>query len=81
MKNIWIFNHYAGITYKEHGGRHYWIAKNLIRKGYNPTIFCANTLHNTNGEQIDLEGKKLQQKICDGISYVVVKLLIMFLME
>lgn len=73
MKNIWIFNHYAGITYKEHGGRHYWIAKNLIRKGYNPTIFCANTLHNTNGEQIDLEGKKLQQKICDGISYVVVK--------
>src|SRR5690625_1270766 len=46
-KNIWIFNHYATNHFLNEGGRHYWFAKELRKKGYNPTVFCANTRHNS----------------------------------
>ncbi|WP_318506969.1 hypothetical protein [Bacillus sp. T3] len=51
-KNIWIWNHYATNMYIDQAGRHYWLAENLIKQGYNPTIFCASTVHNSN-ENID----------------------------
>ena len=51
-KRIWIWNHYATNTYKNHGGRHYWFAENLIREGYEVTIFCASTIHNSNENMI-----------------------------
>jgi len=31
--------------YKNKGGRHYWFAKELLKRGYEPTIICANTYH------------------------------------
>ena len=40
-------NHYATNMYFNEGGRHYWFAQNLIKQGYEPTIFCANVRHNT----------------------------------
>lgn len=46
-KNVWIFNHYATNMYFDYGGRHYCFAKYLKKAGYNPTIFCANTVHNS----------------------------------
>lgn len=34
-------NHYATNTYFNKGGRHYWIAENLIKRGYDPNyILC-----------------------------------------
>ena len=47
MKKVWIFNHYATSTFFDHGGRHYYFAKYLIRAGYDVKIFCASTVHNT----------------------------------
>lgn len=44
-KNVWIINHYAGETLFDKGGRHYWLAKYLKRDGYEPTVFCSNTMH------------------------------------
>lgn len=44
-KNIWIMNHYAGETFFDQGGRHYWLAKYLCLTGYSPIIFCANSQH------------------------------------
>ena len=44
-KNIWIMNHYAGETFFDRGGRHYWLAKYLCLTGYSPIIFCANSQH------------------------------------
>ena len=44
-KNIWIMNHYAGETFFDQGGRHYWLAKYLCLTGYSPVIFCANSQH------------------------------------
>ena len=47
-KNVWIWNHYATNMFNDKAGRHYWFAENLIETGYNPTIFCASTIHNSN---------------------------------
>lgn len=47
MKKIWIFNHYGANQFIEHGGRHINFAKNLIQAGYEPTIFVASSLHNS----------------------------------
>lgn len=44
-KNIWIMNHYAGRMYFDMGGRHYSFAKYLKKEGYEPVIFCANSVH------------------------------------
>ena len=44
--NIWIFNHYATDMFKNHGGRHYYFAKYLMKSNNDVTIFCANTYHN-----------------------------------
>lgn len=49
-KNVWIINHYAGQMYFEKGMRHYWIAKFLKQKDYNPVVICSNSKHNSNRE-------------------------------
>lgn len=71
-KNIWIFNHYATNMYFNEGGRHYWFAQELIKKGYSATIFCANVRHNTD-DVIDIKQKKYTTKILNGIPFVFVK--------
>lgn len=47
MKEIWIFNHYGTNQFIEHGGRHINFAKNLMKNGYDTTIFVASSLHNS----------------------------------
>lgn len=71
-KNIWIWNHYATNMLKDKAGRHYWLAENLIINGYNPTIFCASTLHNSD-ENIDTEGNIFIKKESKNIPFVIVK--------
>lgn len=71
-KKIWIFNHYATSMFKEHAGRHFWFSENLLKKGYEPTIFCASTLHNSS-EMIDLHGRLSISKTVNQIPFVFVK--------
>lgn len=71
-KNIWLWNHYATDMYKNRGGRHYWFAENLVNRGYEVAIFCANTYHNKT-EYIDTKDKKYLIDIIDNISFVFVK--------
>ena len=71
-KKIWIMNHYATNSYYNKGGRHYWFAENLIKSGYDTTIFCANTRHNSE-DIVDLKNKKYLLKITNNIPYVFVK--------
>lgn len=71
-KNIWIYNHYATDTFKDCGGRHYWFAERLIKKGYRPTVFCANTIHNSS-EVIEISNGKYITSSVNGIPYVFVK--------
>lgn len=71
-KKIWLWNHYATEMYKNRGGRHYWFAENLIKQGYEPTVFCANTFHNKS-EFIDTQNKKYTTDILDNIPFVFVR--------
>ncbi len=70
-KNVWILNHYAAIMMIQRGGRHYWMAKELIKKGYHPVIFCANVIHNSK-DVIEVDGDYVVKKE-DGITFIVVK--------
>ncbi len=72
MKNIWLWNHYATDMYKNRGGRHYWFAENLIKQGYNATVFCASTYHNKT-EYIDTGSKKYSIDMVNGIPFIFVK--------
>lgn len=70
-KKIWIWNHYATRMFENHGGRHYWFAENLLKQGYEPTVFCANTFHNSD-KLIDTLGKKYISKNSGDIPFVFV---------
>lgn len=61
-KNVWILNHYATNQIKNNGGRHFWFSEALKNKEYNPVIFCANTIHNSDIE-VDVENTKAKFKI------------------
>lgn len=58
--------------FKDQAGRHYWFAENLKKQGYNPSIFCASTLHNSS-EIIDTGNEKYSFKETNGIPFVFVK--------
>lgn len=72
MKKIWIINHYATNMYFNKNGRHYCLAKNLVNVGYEVTIFCANTVHNSKKYVNISEGKFKTEKTND-IPFVFVK--------
>lgn len=72
--NIWMMNHYATNMFFNQGGRHHWFAENLLKKGYKPTIFCANTRHNVqNQDSVEIPGGKYTVKYANNIPYVFVK--------
>lgn len=71
-KKIWIMNHYATNMYFNEGGRHYWFADNLIKEGYKPTIFCANTRHNLD-EIIELNNEIYVMKYKEEIPFIFIK--------
>lgn len=70
-KKIWIFNHYATKMFEDRGGRHYWFAENLLKQGYEPTIFCASTIHNS-ARFIDTHDSIYLRKELDDIPFVFV---------
>ncbi len=73
FKTVWIINHYA-LT-PEQGGlcRHYYFAKELIKRGYNVRIFTASTIHNTAINMIG-ECEKITYKDIeyDGVPYTYI---------
>ena len=74
-ENIWIINHYAGDTFFDKGGRHYWFAKYLRKKNYKPVVFCCNNKHNPGTEEW-LESNRLwEERVADEIDvpYVFVR--------
>lgn len=69
---IWLMNHYASNMYRDRAGRHYWFADQLKKRGYDVTVFCANTY--LNGEYaVELGREKYAIKELDDIPYVFVK--------
>lgn len=72
MKKIWIFNHYGTNQFIEHGGRHINFAKNLIKAGYDTTIFVASSLHNTDTNMIQDHALYLRNS-SEEVPFVFVK--------
>lgn len=74
-KVVWIINHYAGDTFFNKGGRHYWIAKYLKKSGYEPVVFCCNNKHNPGNEAwFDTNALSVERIAEDiGVPYVFVK--------
>lgn len=70
-KKIWIFNHYATNTFVDLGGRHFYIADQLIKNGHQPTIFCATTIHNTDNV-IDIGNQLYSINHAKEIPYVFI---------
>ena len=71
-KKIWILNHYATFMYKNEAGRHFWFAQNLKKEGYDVTIFCANTHHNTS-DFIEIKKGLCKSDILDDIPFIFIK--------
>ncbi|MGI6490869.1 MAG: glycosyltransferase family 4 protein [Pelotomaculum sp.] len=58
--------------YFDKAGRHYWFAKNLIKSGYKPTIFCASTNHFSD-KNVDMNGEKYIIDSLNGIPFIFIK--------
>lgn len=69
---VWLFNHYATSMFRDKAGRHYWFAKKLEERGFEPTVFCASTYLNNN-ESIDMHGEKYITHYDDKTPFVFVK--------
>ncbi len=69
---IWIMNHYATTMFFDKAGRHYWFANELRKRGYEPTVFTANTFLNSM-DVISTGKKKYTCKKSNRIPFVFVK--------
>lgn len=72
MKNIWIFNHYAGPPSICTGLRHFNFAKYLKQAGYKVTIFASSAQHNSSINLIK-DDKKYIKYIEEDIPFVYIK--------
>lgn len=72
MKNIWFINHYANSMYENEGGRHYWFAKELAKRGYNVTIICSNQFHEKDAS-INTGKHLYKEETKDGIRFFFIK--------
>lgn len=74
-KNIWIINEYAGSILHGMTYRHYYLAKELIAKGYDTTIITASYSHFLNKfPELD-ENQKYKEERVNGVNYLWVKVM------
>lgn len=71
-KNIWIINHYAELPTNGVMTRHYNFAKQLVKKGYNVSIFTSSAIHNSEFNSITDKAKFKVEKV-EGIQFIHVK--------
>ena len=73
-KTVWILNHYAGNMFIVGGGRHYYMAKYLKDKGFNPVVFCSNYDHFTRKNCVESDKYWTEKQEPDTqIPYVFIK--------
>lgn len=73
-KVIWIINHYA-LTPAQGGlCRHYYFAKELIKRGYTVRIFTSSVIHNTSLNMIAQSEKRFFKDVeYNGVNYTYLK--------
>lgn len=71
---IWILNHYATrIPENGGGGRHYYFARELVKKGYEVTVIASGFSHYDYGETQQYNKKGFSTDNVDGIGYYWIK--------
>lgn len=73
-KNILIINEYAGSPSYGMTFRHYYLAKEFIKKGYNTTIVSASFSHFLK-KYPQMEGKIFQSQKVDGVDFIWIKVM------
>ena len=72
MKKIWILNHYGEPPTIGTNTRHYKLASELSKRGYDVRIFAASTIHRTNINYID-DNRKFLEKEIEGVPFIFVR--------
>jgi len=72
-RNVWIINEYAGSPYHGMELRHYYIAKKLKERGYNPVIITASFSHLLTSPVEFKDSYKIDA--INGIKYLWIKVL------
>ena len=71
-KKIWIINQYAGVPQTSNPGRHYYIAKEFQKLGYDVTLILATFTHNRKYNNFDQKSQFFCEKI-EGVNYIWVR--------
>ena len=72
-KNIWIFNHYAVTPDLPGGTRHFDFGKELVKRGYEVTIFASGFQHGTMRYCRDFSKEDFIVDEFDGVRFVWIK--------
>ncbi|EWG10015.1 glycosyltransferase family 4 protein [Cytobacillus firmus] len=69
--NIWIFNHYAAAPAHVGGTRHYDLARHLLEKGHDVTIFASSFNHFSKKEMIFKDNNSnFQLDTINGVNFI-----------
>jgi len=71
--NLWIFNHYAVSPDMPGGTRHFDLARELVRRGYQVTIFASSFHHGLRQEMKLTHDEKWRVEDIDGVRFVWIK--------
>ncbi|MED0676122.1 glycosyltransferase family 4 protein [Aneurinibacillus thermoaerophilus] len=72
--NIWIFNHYAIAPGASGGTRHYDLARELVKRNYNVTIFASSFTHQERKERyIPEKHLRWKEEQYNGVRFVWIK--------
>lgn len=71
--NVWLINHYSLPPSEAGGTRHYDLAKELEKLGFNVTIFASAFNHNNKDFIYDLKDKSWILKNEEGVRFIWVK--------
>lgn len=70
-ENVWIICHYAQQPPLNTMLRYHNWGKELVKRGYSVTTVAASTIHNTDIDIVEQNGKT--EDICDGVIYKYIK--------
>jgi len=69
---IWILNHYASLPDRPGGTRHYDVGRQLVRMGWDVTVFASSFDHLIHRETLP-HGVTYDEQVHDGLKFVRVK--------
>ncbi|HBC93999.1 MAG TPA: glycosyltransferase WbuB, partial [Pelotomaculum sp.] len=69
MPKLWILNHYAVGPGESGGTRHFDLARELVKMGWDVSIFAASVNHIMRRETHLQSGEKTKQEVHDGVRF------------